>query len=257
MCRGWAAALAQPSAVWSGVSIRLPARSTIHPWVLLRGTAVRQLEIGHNYLVNKLPWHKEQFDWEEEAKQISGLHQLQELLHHATALQDLSSLKLVLTEHIHGAAANTMSLASVWHQICMLSQLHSLTVVDHKLSQQLAAGLFYLSDLSRITSLHLQRGQSCPPGFNPSQFCRPLLVELGDLCETVQQLDLKQLTLANMHFDTDLRTFWGVIAQPSLTDLKLEYITLRDFNCFHIRVHQMPVAPVEMPAVAANLVSLR
>lgn len=226
----------------------------MHPWVTLRGTAVRQLEIRHNYLVNKSLHKQQQSVWEDEARHLSGLHQLQILLQQATALQDLSSLKLVLTKHFDGPPANSMSLAGVWHQICMLSQLQSLTVIDQKTSRQLAEGLFVLSDLSRITSLHLQRGHTCPPWLNPSHYSQPLAVELDDLYETLHQLDLQHLTLAIIHFDTDLRTFWEVIALPSLTNLKLEYITLHDFNYFDTRTR---VAPVEMPAVAANLMNLR
>lgn len=216
---------------------------------------MRQLDLSHNRLVNKLPWDKQQqFEWEDEAKQISAELQVKELIQQASELTNLCSLKLMLTEHCNDIAitAKTIKLASVWHQICMLSQLQSLTVVDHKVSEQLADGLCMLSELTTLTSSHLQRGYPCLPQYNPSGFNPALSAEFGDLCETLRQLQLLHLTLAFMHFNTDLSTFWELIAQSNLTYLKLEYITFDNFNYFDRRS-----APAEMPAITANLVNLR
>lgn len=257
VCCGWAACLAQPSVVWSTVSIRLPARRGVHSWVTLRGVAVQQLEIGHNYLVEKLAWPAQrQFEWEEESKQICVEPQLKELLQQATELKNLNSLKLMLTEHCNDivTTAHTINLATVWHQICMLSQLQTLTVLDHRASEQLAAGLWMLRELTTLTSLHLQRGYSGPSRSNPSDFSPPLPADFDDLCELLRQLPLQHLTLAFMHFDTYLDAFWEFIGQRDLTYLRLEYITLHEFDYFDIRMRS---PPAEMPATVADLMNLR
>lgn len=133
-----------------------------------------------------------------------------------------------------------------------LSQLQSLTLTDHNQSDQLAKGLVCLSSLTTLTSLWLQRGCECPPGCSPSHHWLSLPVDLSDLCDVVLDLQLQDLTLASMCFDSDLDSFWDVIAQLYLKHLKLDYISFHDFNYF-----QWHGDPAEMPAAASLLLSLR
>lgn len=222
-----------------------PVCNAVFLWVHKRASAVQQLHIETQ------DYPRDQPDCAEKSRHISTQVQIQELLHQATCFRNLRSLKLMLNSHRSENTASTI-LASVWDQVMTLSELQSLTLIDHDKSDQLAKGLVCLSSLTTLTSLRLQKACECPPGCSLSQFWISLPVDLDDLCNMVLDLQLQDLTLASMCFNSDIDTLWNVIAQLNLKHLKLEYISFHDFNYFCRRDDS-----AEMPAAASQLLSLR
>lgn len=235
----------QPSSVWTTVSIDVPVHIAAFSWVQKRASAVQQLHIARK------DYPRDQPDCLEESWHGSTQLQIQDLLKQASLFRNLSSLKVVLTVQRFRDTAGKV-LASVWDQVMALSQLQSLTLIDHNQSDQLAKGLVHLSSLTTLTSLWLQRGCERPPGCSPSHCSLSLPVNLTDLCNMVFDLQLQDLTLGSMCFDSDLDSFWDVIAQLNLKHLKLDYISFHDFNYF-----SWHGAPAEMPAAASLLLNLR
>ncbi len=66
VCRNWAKILGQPSAVWSTLSIQLPVRDAVFPWVKQRASAVASIDMSGRHFSSAKP------AWVQEAEGVSS-----------------------------------------------------------------------------------------------------------------------------------------------------------------------------------------